>query len=123
MNNRDQSEEATMPWNVGILGAGPGVAALHLPVLGRLGDLYKVVHIADAGSGRAQVLAERRGAGWSEGEADLLADPAVEVVAVCSPPGEHARQILGAVAAGKRAIFCEKPLATSRQEAEDVISA
>jgi predicted dehydrogenase len=112
-----------MPWNVGILGAGPGVAALHLPVLGRLGDLCKVVHIADAGSGRAQVLAERLGARWSEGEADLLADPAVDVVAVCSPPAEHARQILGAVAAGKRAIFCEKPLATSRQEADDVIAA
>ena len=36
-----------MPWNVGIIGAGPGVAALHLPVLGRLADLFRVVHIAD----------------------------------------------------------------------------
>ncbi|MDQ0678788.1 putative dehydrogenase [Arthrobacter pascens] len=112
-----------MPWNVGILGAGPGVAALHLPVLGRLGELYRVTHIADAGSGRARALAERLGARWSEGEADLLADAAVEVVAVCSPPAEHARQILAAVAAGNRAIFCEKPLATSREEAEEVISA
>lgn len=112
-----------MPWNVGVLGAGPGVAALHLPVLGRLGELYRVTHIADAGSGRARVLAERLGARWSEGEADLLEDAAVEVVAVCSPPAEHARQILAAVAAGKRAIFCEKPLATSREEADEVISA
>jgi predicted dehydrogenase len=112
-----------MPWNVGILGAGPGVAALHLPVLGRLGELYKVTHIADAGSGRAGILAARLGARWSEGEAELLRDPDVDVVAVCSPPAEHARQILAAVAAGKRAIFCEKPLATSREEADEVISA
>lgn len=112
-----------MPWNVGVLGAGPGVAALHLPVLGRLGELYRVTHIADAGSGRARSLAERLGARWSEGEADLLADTAVDVVAVCSPPAEHARQILAAVAAGKRAIFCEKPLATNREEADEVISA
>lgn len=112
-----------MPWNIGVLGSGPGVAALHLPVLGRLGALYTVTHIADAGSGRAQALAERLGARWSEGEADLLADPAVEVVAICSPPAEHARQILAAVAAGKRAIFCEKPLATSGEEADKVISA
>ncbi|UZX01795.1 Gfo/Idh/MocA family oxidoreductase [Arthrobacter sp. CDRTa11] len=112
-----------MPWNVGILGAGPGIAALHLPVLGRLTELFTVVHLADAGSGRAKALAARLGARWSEGEAELLRDPAVDVVAVCSPPAEHARQILAAVAAGKRAVFCEKPLAASGEEAESVISA
>lgn len=112
-----------MPWNVGILGAGPGVAALHLPVLGRMAHLYAVVHVADAGSGRARDLAGRLGARWSAGDAELLADPRVDVVAVCSPPSEHTRQILAAVAAGKRAIFCEKPLATSREDAAEVIAA
>ncbi|MGX5715821.1 Gfo/Idh/MocA family protein [Arthrobacter sp. MAHUQ-56] len=112
-----------MARNVGILGTGPGVAALHLPVLEGLSDLFAVVHIADAGSGRAQALAERSGATWSAGEAHLLGDPAVEVVAICSPPQEHARQILAALAAGKRAIFCEKPLATTKQQADEVISA
>ncbi|RKO23459.1 gfo/Idh/MocA family oxidoreductase [Pseudarthrobacter phenanthrenivorans] len=112
-----------MPWNVGILGAGPGVAALHLPVLGRLAGTFSVVHIADAGSGRARELAERVGARWSEGEAEVLVDPSVDAVLICSPPADHARQILAALAAGKRAIFCEKPLATSRLEAEDVILA
>lgn len=112
-----------MPLRVGILGAGPGVAALHLPVLEGLPELFSVVHIADAGSGRAQVLAERSGARWSAGEAALLADPEVELVAVCSPPAEHARQVRAAAAAGKRFIFCEKPLATTGQDAADVISA
>jgi predicted dehydrogenase len=112
-----------MPWNVGIIGAGPGVAALHLPVLGRLPGLFRVAHIADAGSGRARNLAEGCGARWSVGEAELLADPAVEVVAICSPPTEHARHILAALASGKRAIFCEKPLAATGQEADAVISA
>lgn len=112
-----------MPWNVGLLGAGPGVAALHLATLGRLAELFSVVHIADAGSGRARGLAERLGARWSVGERDLLADRDVEVVAVCSPPSEHGRQIMAAVAAGKRAIFCEKPLATSRAEADQVVAA
>ncbi|MFF2028775.1 Gfo/Idh/MocA family protein [Arthrobacter sp. NPDC058192] len=112
-----------MPWNVGVLGAGPGVAALHLPVLGRLAELFNVVHIADAGSGRAEALARTCGGRWSEGEAELLADRDVDVVAVCSPPAEHARQILAAVAAGKRAVFSEKPLATSREEAEEVVAA
>lgn len=112
-----------MPWNVGIIGAGPGVAALHLPVLGRLAELFKVVHISDSGSGRARALAGQLDARWSEGDAELLADPLVDVVAVCSPPAEHARQVQAAVAAGIRAIFCEKPLATTREEAEAVIAA
>ncbi|MEJ1177754.1 MULTISPECIES: Gfo/Idh/MocA family protein [unclassified Pseudarthrobacter] len=112
-----------MPWNVGVLGAGPGVAALHLATLGRLGELFSVVHIADAGSGRARGLAEGLGARWSQGDSDLLADPDVDLVAVCSPPAEHGRQVLAAVAAGKRAIFCEKPLATSPEEAEEVVAA
>ncbi|GAA3311158.1 Gfo/Idh/MocA family protein [Arthrobacter ramosus] len=112
-----------MPWNVGLIGAGPGVAALHLATLGRVDQIFRIVHISDAGSGRAQSLAERYGARWSQGDEALLADPEVEVVAVCSPPSEHARQILAAVAAGKRAVMCEKPLATSRLEASAVIAA
>jgi len=112
-----------MPWNVGILGAGPGVAALHLPVLGRLWELFTVKHMADSGSGRARNLAVSLGATWSAAERELLADHEVEVVAICSPPAEHSRQIIASVAAGKRAIFCEKPLATSKEEAAEAIAA
>lgn len=112
-----------MPHGVGIVGAGPGVSALHLPTLARLSDDFAVVHVADAGSGRAGDLAARVGARWSSGTAALLADQAVEVVVLASPPGEHASQILAAVAAGKRAILCEKPLATTIDDAEAVINA
>ena len=101
-----------MPHGVGIVGAGPGVAALHLPTLARLSDDFEVVHISDAGSGRAEtsLLAWAR-AGLPASR--LLADERVAVVVLCSPPAEHAGQILAAVAAGKRAILVEKPLATT----------
>jgi predicted dehydrogenase len=112
-----------MPWGVGVIGAGPGVAALHLPTLERLGDLFTVVHVADNGSGRAAELAVRLGAAASTGTAALLDDPAVEVLAICSPPGEHARQIREGIAAGVRAILCEKPLATTKEEALEVVDA
>ena len=111
-----------MPHGVGIVGAGPGVAALHLPTLARLRD-FEVVHVSDAGSGRAEGLAGRTGARWSSGIEDLLADDGVSVVVLCSPPGEHAAQILASVAAGKRAILCEKPLATTQADAAAVIDA
>ncbi|WP_439592899.1 Gfo/Idh/MocA family protein [Microbacterium sp.] len=112
-----------MPHGVGIVGAGPGVAALHLPTLARLHPLFEVVHIADAGSGRAGELAERVGARSSSGITELLDDDRVSIVALCSPPAEHAAQILASVAAGKTAILCEKPLATTLDDAEAVIDA
>jgi predicted dehydrogenase len=108
---------------VGIVGAGPGAAALHLPTLARLADRFRVVHIADGGSGRARDLAERVGARTSTGVEDLLADPEVEVVAILSPPSEHAAQILASIAAGKRAVFCEKPLAVTSAEVTEVLDA
>ncbi|MFB2580234.1 Gfo/Idh/MocA family protein [Herbiconiux sp. P15] len=111
------------PRGVGIIGAGPGVSALHAPTLGRLAERYTVVHVADGGSGRGARIAARSGARHSTGVDELLADPAVEVVAICSPPDQHASQVLTAVASGKRAVFCEKPLATTPQDAVAVIDA
>lgn len=112
-----------MPHGVGVIGAGPGVAALHLPTIAGLSDAFRVVHVTDAGSGRAATLAARSGATSSTGLDALLRDPAVEVVAICSPPAEHAAQIIASVAAGKRAVFCEKPVATTLADAEEAIEA
>lgn len=110
-----------MAYGVGVIGAGPGVAALHVPTLSRLPDLFTVVHVSDNGSGRAAELAGRNGARASTGRGPLLADPRVEVVAICSPPAQHAADITASVAAAKRAIFCEKPVATTLEEAEAVV--
>jgi predicted dehydrogenase len=81
------------------------------------------VHVADGGSGRAGALGDAHGARSSRGADALLADPAVDVVAICTPPAEHASLILAALAAGKRAIFCEKPIATTADDARDVLRA
>lgn len=111
-----------MAWGVGIIGAGPGVAALHAPILARTDGDFRLVHVSDAGSGRAEAIAERFGARASSGLAALLRDPEVDVVAVCSPPALHAQHVRESLAAGRRAIFCEKPLATSLDEAEQIIA-
>jgi predicted dehydrogenase len=50
----------------------------------------------------------------------LLDDPAVDVVAVCSPHQFHADQVEAAAKAGKRAVLCEKPLATSVEQAQRI---
>lgn len=112
-----------MVHGVGVIGAGPGVAALHLPTLARFAAQFSVVHVSDSGSGRAIDLAARTGARASTGIDELLADPEVDVVAICSPPAEHAAHILASVEAGARAILCEKPIALTAEDAEAVVAA
>ncbi|PNW09166.1 putative dehydrogenase [Microbacterium sp. AG157] len=111
-----------MTWGVGIIGAGPGVAALHAPTLARTDGDFRLVHVSDAGSGRAALIAERFGARASSGVEELLADPEVDVVAICSPPARHTEHVRAALAAGRRAIFCEKPLADTADEADRLVA-
>jgi predicted dehydrogenase len=48
---------------------------------------------------------------------DALADPEVKGVVLCTPHSLHTEQIARAAAAGKH-VFCEKPLALTRADAE-----
>lgn len=111
-----------MTWGVGIIGSGPGVAALHAPILARSDGDFRLVHVSDSGSGRAAIIADRFGARASTGVDVLLADAEVDVVAVCSPPAQHAAHVRASLAAGRRAIFCEKPLADSAEEAARLVA-
>jgi len=53
----------------------------------------------------------------------VLEDPAVDIVVVASPADRHAEQVVAACAAGKKAILCEKPLATSRSDGQRILAA
>lgn len=111
------------PLGVGLIGAGPVTQAIHLPALATLGDRLRVTHVMDVAPDVAATVAARAGARHSTTVEELLADEAVDVVAICSPHGFHAEQITAAVAAGKRGILCEKPLATTEEEAESIAKA
>jgi predicted dehydrogenase len=111
------------PLGVGVIGAGPVVQAVHLPTLATLADRLTVTHIMDVDPNVAASVAARAGARHSAGLEELLADGSVDVVAVCSPHAFHAEHIAAAVAAGKRGILCEKPLATTKAEAEHIAKA
>lgn len=110
-----------MSRGVGVIGAGPGAWALHIPTVARLPELFRVIAVTDGGSGRAREVAANAAAWYATGVSELLADPDVEVVAICSPPGRHAEHIRAAVAAGVRGILCEKPIATDAAEAAEVV--
>jgi predicted dehydrogenase len=52
----------------------------------------------------------------------LIARPDVDIVHVCTPNHLHREQVPAALAAGKH-VYCDKPLCTSRQEADEIADA
>jgi myo-inositol 2-dehydrogenase / D-chiro-inositol 1-dehydrogenase len=53
---------------------------------------------------------------------DVITDPDVDAVWICSPSQYHAEQIKAAAANGKH-VFCEKPIATDLAETVTAINA
>jgi predicted dehydrogenase len=63
--------------------------------------------------------------GFAAGTADwreLVADPDVDVVDICTPNHLHAEMALAAIAAGKH-VYCEKPLALDLQQSRAIVDA
>ena len=53
---------------------------------------------------------------------DVLADPAIDAVAIVTPHSLHHDQVLAAIAAGKQ-VYCEKPLAMTAESATAMLDA
>jgi myo-inositol 2-dehydrogenase / D-chiro-inositol 1-dehydrogenase len=111
------------PLGVGILGAGPVTQAIHLPVLASLTERLRVVKVMDVDAGLAAEVADRCDASATTQASEVLDDPAVDIVAICSPHAFHAVQAIAACEAGKRVVLCEKPLAMTADQAQMIARA
>lgn len=112
----------TEPIRFGILGCGRIVERGMLPGLSEssAGRLYA---IASERPGVAAEWAERHQSDVGYDSYDgLLADPQVQAVYVPSRGSEHHRVVIAAARAGKH-VLCEKPLATTVAEAEEMAAA
>ena len=108
------------PLRVGIVGGG-FMARVHAGAVRSAGA--RVVALASSSAASAAHAAASLGVDTShESVDDLVTDPGVDVVHVCSPNATHAPVALAALAAGKH-VVCEKPLATSSAEAEALVEA
>lgn len=108
---------------VGLLGGGPATQAIHLPTLANLGDRFRVVSVMDIDEEVARRVADRCDATSTGDATALIDDPDVDVVAVCSPNAAHAAQVVASCEAGKQAVLCEKPLAVTHAEAQQIAAA
>jgi len=89
----------------------------------QLGEYCEVVGIASRNLEKAQAAAKRLGIPKTYGSyEDLLADPEIEAIYNPLPNPQHVPWSIKALEAGKH-VLCEKPIAMSSSEAEELLAA
>ena len=69
-----------------------------------------------------RAFAEAQGFRIADGYEELLADPSIGAVVLATPHSQHSEQTIAAAAAGKH-VFCEKPFALTKADAEAAVAA
>lgn len=103
---------------LGMIGAGNYASRMLIPAFKRAGA---VLHSIAAPGGLNSTIHGRR-TGFAQATSDsaaLIADPAIDVVAIATRHDSHADLTCAALAAGKH-VFVEKPLALTREELDKV---
>jgi len=107
---------------VGLIGAGAFARTVLVPAFKEAG-FDRFVSVASASGLSARRMAERAGFEKAVSDAEeVIDDPAVDVVVIATPHDCHARLAAQALRAGKH-VFCEKPLALTMEELNDVEAA
>lgn len=108
---------------IGIIGCGGIANQKHLPALRENADLNEIVAFCDIVEERAAKAAEEYGVDGVQVTVDyreVLANPDVEVVHICTPNVSHSEIAIAAFAA-KKHVYCEKPMSHNTEEAEKMV--
>ncbi|KGX89680.1 Gfo/Idh/MocA family protein [Pontibacillus marinus] len=105
--------------NVGIIGCGSITKNRHAPEYQENPNVKEIVFY-DRNPERAQALAETFNGRVAETIEDLLDDPSISAISDCSSNENHPINTTKALRKGKH-VLCEKPLATSLEEAEKMV--
>jgi UDP-N-acetylglucosamine 3-dehydrogenase len=106
---------------VGVIGCGSIAQHRHLPEY-KANKNVELVAVCDSNEERAREVAEKFGAEAYTSFEELLKNAEVDAVSVCTPNYLHAPISIAALNAGVH-VLCEKPMATSTEEAEAMIAA
>lgn len=101
---------------VAVIGCGTIANSAHIPAYMANPDA-EIKYFCDILPHKAEAAVEKYGCGTAVVDYhDVLADPEIEAVSVCTPNKEHSRISIDALAAGKN-VLCEKPAARTYAEA------
>jgi len=106
---------------VGVIGCGR-IGIVHLGAITKAPGVKPVI-VSNPTVSKAEAAASTFGVPRFAADAmDVITDPDVDAVWICSPSSFHADQIKACAANGKH-VFCEKPLATDLAETVEAINA
>jgi predicted dehydrogenase len=107
----------------GMMGRAHSYAYTALPVMRRLPVKPRLVMISGRDAAKVREAAANYGFATSTSDwREVVNDPDVQIVDICTPPGTHAVIAATAAAAGK-AVICEKPLAVTHAQAVEAAAA
>ncbi len=110
---------------LGIIGTGGICNHKHLPSLEKVADKVEVVALCDLIREKAVQTAKDfhlDNAAIYTDYKELLADPTIDVVHVCTPNVAHCQITVDAFEAGKH-VLCEKPMAATTEDAQKMMEA
>lgn len=110
---------------IGVIGCGGIANQKHFPALKANAELNEIVAFCDTKRERAEKAAAEFGVEGAKVYTDyneLLANPDVEVVHICTPNVTHS-DIAIAAFENKKHVYCEKPMSHSTVEAEKMVEA
>ena len=106
---------------IGVLGCGKIAQVRHIPEYADNKDA-QILGFYDINLERAKALAETYGGIAYETAEELLANPEIDAVSICTANFAHAELTIAALNAGKH-VLCEKPMATTLADCEAMVEA
>jgi predicted dehydrogenase len=106
-------------FKIGIIGCGKIAQVRHIPEYADNKNV-RIVAYYDINPSRALEMAEKYGGKAYSSVQQLLAVPEIDAVSVCTANASHAEITIAALKAGKH-VLCEKPMAMTLQDCEDMV--
>jgi len=108
-------------FGIGIIGCGRIAQVRHIPEYAANPDA-KLVGFFNPSRERSEEMSKQYGGKVYASVEEMLADPEIHAVSVCSTNAAHAQQTIAALNAGKH-VLCEKPMAATVEDCEAMVKA
>jgi len=102
-----------------IIGCGK-VSRRHAQAIKELGDVAELVAVSDIDENKAKTLAQEYNVKYYVDYREMLKDPTIDIISICTPNVTHPKIGIEAANAGKH-VLTEKPISINLKDADELI--